>query len=56
LCYNDSKSTVVRDFLNTDREVKVIRSAGKLFRKLTARSEKKLDITEKKICEEMHVK
>ena len=37
----DCKSTVFKEFLNADREVKLIRSAGKLFHKLTTRSEKK---------------
>jgi len=43
---NDSKSTVLKEFLNADREAKLIGSAGKLFHKLTTRSEKKLDLTE----------
>ena len=29
---NDCKSTVFKEFLNADREVKLIRSAGKLLR------------------------
>jgi len=39
---NDSKSTLFKEFWNADRELKLIRSAGKLFRKLTRRlAEKK---------------
>jgi len=37
---NYSKSTVLNEFLNADREVKLIRSAGRLFHKFTTRSEK----------------
>jgi len=37
---NDNKSTVLNEFLNADREAKLIRSAGRLFHKLTTRSEK----------------
>ena len=38
------KLSVFKEFLNADREVKLIRSAGKLFHKLTTRSEKKNEI------------
>jgi len=44
--FNDSKSTDFQEFLNADKEVKLIRPAGKLFQKLVTRSEKKLHLAE----------
>jgi len=41
---NDSKSTVLNKFLNADREVKLIRTAGKLFHKLTTTFFHKIDV------------
>jgi len=41
---NDSKSTVLNEFLNADREAKLIRTTGKLFHKLTTTVFHKIDV------------